>query len=124
MLISQVKIVSVPVRDADRAKAFYRDVLGFDVIAEAPMGPAQRWIQLGPKGGQASLTLVTWFEKMPAGSLKGLVLETPNVDAAHAAFRERGVTPGNLESAPWGRYFTLEDPDGNGLVVQQSVAMS
>jgi catechol 2,3-dioxygenase-like lactoylglutathione lyase family enzyme len=122
MLINQVKIVSVPVKDADRAKAFYTDVLDFDVIADSPMGPNQRWIQLGPRGGQASITLVTWFEKMPAGSMKGLVLETPDVDAAHAALGKRGAHPGKLESAPWGRYFTLEDPDGNGLVVQESAA--
>jgi hypothetical protein len=24
-----------------------------------------------------------------------------------------------IESAPWGRWVTIEDPDGNGWVVQQ-----
>jgi catechol 2,3-dioxygenase-like lactoylglutathione lyase family enzyme len=120
MLIDHVKIVSVPVKDAERAKQFYVDVLGLDVLRDDPMGPKMRWIQLGPKGGQASLTLVTWFEKMPPGSMKGLVLETPNVEGAHRALSERGASPAKLEAAPWGRFFTLEDPDGNGLVVQQT----
>jgi catechol 2,3-dioxygenase-like lactoylglutathione lyase family enzyme len=114
--------VSVPVRDADRAKAFYCDVLGFDVLADVPMGPSRRWVQVGPKGGQSSLTLVTWFDKMPPGSLKGLVLETSNVDATRALVAERGAVPGDMQSAPWGRFFTLDDPDGNGLVLQESAA--
>lgn len=122
MTIEAVRVVSVPVADPDRAKAFYRDVLGFDVVTDVPMSPTRRWIQVAPKGSRTSLTLVTWFDAMPAGSLQGLVLETADVESTRAEIARRGATPGPVESAPWGRYCTLRDPDGNGLVLQQSAA--
>ena len=85
MAITHVKLLSVPVTDQDRAKDFYVDTLGFELIADNPMGPGQRWVQVGPKGAATSITLVTWFESMPAGSLTGLVLETDDLDAEVAA---------------------------------------
>jgi hypothetical protein len=57
---------------------------------------------------------------MPPGSLQGLVLEAANLDAAVEQLRSKSVKTGNVENAPWGRYVTLKDPDGNGLVLQQS----
>jgi catechol 2,3-dioxygenase-like lactoylglutathione lyase family enzyme len=122
MTIQNLAIVSVPVADAERARKFYVDTLGFELIRDEPMDPGSRWIQVGPKGGQTSLTLVTWFEAMPPGSLQGVVLETPDIDAAHARLRARGLAIGEVRSEPWGCFATFRDPDGNGFVLQQSAA--
>lgn len=43
MPISSFEIISIPVSDQQRAKLFYRDVLGFDLIREEPMGPGMSW---------------------------------------------------------------------------------
>ena len=119
MAITHVQVLSVPVADQDRAKQFYVDTLGFDLVADNPMPPSGRWVQVKPKGGTTSLTLVTWFETMPAGSLKGLVLETDDLDGDMAALSARGVKiEGGIQEAPWGRYVTFDDPDGNGIVLQ------
>jgi predicted enzyme related to lactoylglutathione lyase len=117
----RVMVVSVPVSDQDAAAKFYGDVLGFTVTADAPMGEGMRWVMLeGPDGGPA-LTLVTWFDTMPAGSLKGLVLEVADVDAALADLTGKGVAvPEGVQDAPWGRFLTIDDPDGNGLVIQET----
>jgi catechol 2,3-dioxygenase-like lactoylglutathione lyase family enzyme len=117
----RVSVVSVPVGDQDRAKEFYTGVLGFTVVADTPMNPETRWVMLaGPAGGPA-LTLVTWFDTMPAGSLRGLVLEVADIDAEHARLSGLGHQfPDGVQQAPWGRFVTLDDPDGNGLVLQQS----
>ncbi|MEU7955072.1 VOC family protein, partial [Micromonospora chalcea] len=68
------------------------------------------------------LTLVTWFDSMPAGSLRGLVLESDDLDADVARLRERGVAfaEDSVQVVPWGRYVTFADPDGNGLVLQET----
>jgi len=67
--ITGVEVVSIPVSDQDRARDFYVDVLGLELIRDAQMGPGMRWVQLGAPGGRGTtLTLVTWFETMPAGS--------------------------------------------------------
>ena len=73
MAIQQVAVVSVPVSDPARAKAFYVDVLGLELIHEDDSVPGLHWIQVAPRDGSTALTLVTWFESMPAGSLRGLV---------------------------------------------------
>src|SRR5439155_2374985 len=82
-----------------------------------PMGPDQRWVQVAPKGGQTALTLVTWFATMPPGSLRGLVLQTPDVDAETERLRAAGVDITGPVDEEWGRYATFDDPDGNGLVL-------
>jgi len=119
---SEIVIVSVPVADQARAKAFYAEKLGFKVTMEVKdaMGPGKSWITVQPSGGGVSLTLVNWFETMPAGSLRGLVIATTDVDAEHARLRNGGVDVDDIKDAPWGRYTTFRDSEGNGLVLQRA----
>ncbi len=115
-----ISVVSVPVRDQDRAKEFYVDTLGFRAVSDQPVGPDMRWVQVAPPGGEASVALVTWFETMPPGSCRGLVLSVPDAEAAYTELSSKGVTfAAELQDAPWGRFTTFDDPDGNGWVLQQ-----
>jgi catechol 2,3-dioxygenase-like lactoylglutathione lyase family enzyme len=119
MRLSHLQVVSIPVADQDRAKTFYTEVLGFALLADNPMGENQRWVQVGPAGAETSLTLVTWFPSMPPGSTQGLVLATDEIDEAYRVLSARGLRfHGPIEAAPWGRYATFADPDGNGWVLQ------
>ncbi len=121
MAISKVQLFSVPVADQTRARDFYVDVLGFDLVADTPMGPDQRWVQVAPHGGATSITLVTWFTTMPPGSMQGIVLETDSLAADVERFSGRGVKfDGAIQEQPWGRFVTFSDPDGNGYVLQAS----
>jgi len=122
MSLTRIQLLSVPVADQDRARDFYVGTLGFDLVADSPMGPAQRWVQVRPRGGQTSITLVTWFATMPPGSLKGLVIETDDLEGDIKALAARGLTIGDIQTAPYGRYVTFDDPDGNGLVLQATGA--
>ena len=123
MGITGVQLFSLPVTDQDRARDFYVDVLGFELVNDVPMGPDMRWVQVRPAGAITSITLVTWFESMPAGQARGTVLETDDLDADIARLRGLGVElPDEVESSPWGRFVTIADPDGNGLVLQETDA--
>ena len=119
MPISHVQVLSVPVSNQDRAIDFYVNKLGFELLADAPI-PGMRWVMVRPPAAQTALTLVTWFDSMPAGSLKGLVVETADLDATVAELHANGVETTPPEDAPWGRFVMFDDPDGNGLVLQQS----
>jgi catechol 2,3-dioxygenase-like lactoylglutathione lyase family enzyme len=118
MSLTHVQLLSVPVADQDRARDFYVNTLGFELIADIPMGPDQRWVQVGAPGAQTSLTLVTWFETMPAGSLRGLVIESDDLAADIEALAARGLAVSDVQAAPWGQFVTCADPDGNGLILQ------
>jgi predicted enzyme related to lactoylglutathione lyase len=61
---------------------------------------------------------------MPAGSVRGLVVESDDLERDVEALAARGVTiDGGIQEAPWGRYVTIEDPDGNGLVIQTTAIL-
>ena len=120
MSISRIGLVSVPVKDQQVAKSFYVDKLGFEVVMDNPFMPEAHWIIVAPKGAQTAITFVTWFPVMPPGSCQGLLFETDDIAAVHETLAARGVQTSAVESAPWGTYITLNDPDGNGLVIQQT----
>lgn len=118
--MSRIAIISIPVTDPQRSKQFYSEVLGFKLIRDNPMGPNRRWLQLAPPEGTATITLVNWFDKMPPGCMKGVVLETSSIREDCDALHGRGLLLSEIEVAPWGAYATFDDPDGNGWVLQQS----
>jgi catechol 2,3-dioxygenase-like lactoylglutathione lyase family enzyme len=123
MTIKKIQVVSVPVSDQDKAKEFYSNVLEMEVLQDMRMDENSRWIQLQPRGGETSLTLVTWFPTMAAGSLKGLVLETDDLEGTIAEMASKGFTiAAEIDSQPWGRFVSFDDPDGNGIILRQPVA--
>lgn len=117
-----VVVVSVPVSDQDRAAQFYGRYLGFRVIEDQPMGPTMRWVQLGCDTLPTTIALTTWFETMPAGSVTGLMIDVDDVDGVRLAMVADGVACSELGEESWGRYFTTNDPDGNGIVVARTTA--
>ena len=123
MAMKAIQLFSIPVSDPERAKAFYVDTLGWELVRDDAMGPDQRWVQVRPRAGETSVTLVSWFESMPAGSMRGVVIETDDLEADQATLRGHGVrVDAAIEEAPWGRWVTFDDPDGNGFVLQATSA--
>jgi predicted enzyme related to lactoylglutathione lyase len=115
--LRHISIISVPVSDQDRAKSFYVETLGFELLADAPWGEGMRWVQVGLPGAQTSLTLITWSEMAP-GSLDGILIETPDIDRTHEVLSARGVAfSGPPFDAEGGRFATFQDPDGNKMML-------
>jgi catechol 2,3-dioxygenase-like lactoylglutathione lyase family enzyme len=121
MAITNLSVLSVPVTDQDRAKSFYAEKLGFSTEVDSSFGEGMRWVMLRPPGSGTAITLVTWFDTMPAGSLRGTVLSCDDLDKTLADLASRGVgfNEDQVQEAPWGRWKTFDDPDGNGWVLQQ-----
>jgi catechol 2,3-dioxygenase-like lactoylglutathione lyase family enzyme len=122
MAITHLEVISVPVTDQDRAKSFYTEKLGFSAMMDSSFaGGDMRWVMLRPPAGTTAITLVTWFETMPAGSLRGAVLGCDDLEQTLADLEARGVAfnEDEVQEAPWGRWKTFDDPDGNGWVLQQ-----
>jgi catechol 2,3-dioxygenase-like lactoylglutathione lyase family enzyme len=116
--ITRVQILSVPVSDQDRALEFYVGLLGFELLRDDPMGPEMRWVQIAPKGAQTTVTLVTWFDTMAPGSLKGLLLETDSFEEDIERLKGSSVEVSDIQQEVWGRYVTFDDPDGNGIILR------
>ncbi len=112
-----IAVVSIPVSDPSAALTFYTETMGFELLRDMPMGPQMRWIQLRPMTGGATIALVTWFERMPPGSMQGLMVHVPDIDAEYARLTGLGVAASPIDEQPWGRFTMLSDPDGNGWIV-------
>ncbi|MFE1293175.1 VOC family protein [Streptomyces sp. NPDC058731] len=117
MNITHASFVTLPVADQDRALRFYTDVLGFRVVADVQMPPG-RWVQVAPAGAQTVFTLAgSGMGGFEAGSARGIMLVTTDVDADCARLAEAGVAVRGPEDQPWGRMASFTDPDGNGLML-------
>jgi len=118
MSITAIQTVTIPVADQDRALTFYRDVLGFEVTADAAYGEA-RWLTVAPVGSPINLVLHLPFDDEAAGWQKGIVLGSNDIAADCAALAAAGVTVTEPESVGWGQQAQFSDPDGNGFVLLQ-----
>jgi predicted enzyme related to lactoylglutathione lyase len=114
----KLELVSVPVSDVDRAKAFYEQV-GFNADHDHRVSDSIRFVQLTPPGSACSIAIGTGLVETQPGSAQGLQLVVEDVEAARAELLERGVEVGEVQDFPWGSFVFFTDPDGNGWAVQQ-----
>jgi predicted enzyme related to lactoylglutathione lyase len=119
-MITHIGIISIPVTDQDRAKAFYVDKLGLECRADAPFGDGERWVTVAPQGAETILSLVTWHENMKPGVIDGLFFVVEDIDAEYATLVSRGVEFDKPPySEPFGKFALCRDPDGNCLILRQ-----
>ena len=122
--ITDVRTVAIPSTDQPRTLAFYVDKLGFEKRTDAPFGEGQRWIEVAPKGGSASIAIPPLGEGQPVGIDTGVRLETGDADADHADLQSRGVDvdPQVMRWPGVPAMFSLRDPDGNTLYIVERMA--
>jgi predicted enzyme related to lactoylglutathione lyase len=115
----KLELVSIPVSDVDRAKAFYVDQVGFNPDHDHRVSDEIRFVQLTPPGSGCSIAIGTGLVETAPGSAQGLQLVVEDVEAARAKLVEGGVEVSEVQDFPWGSFVFFSDPDGNGWAVQQ-----
>jgi catechol 2,3-dioxygenase-like lactoylglutathione lyase family enzyme len=115
----RLELVSVPVSDVDRAKAFYVDQAGFNADHDHKVSDDLRFVQLTPPGSACSIAIGQGTTDAEPGSVKGLQLVVEDADAARDDLASRGVEVSDVQDFPWGRFVFFSDPDGNSWAVQQ-----
>jgi catechol 2,3-dioxygenase-like lactoylglutathione lyase family enzyme len=111
----------VPVSDQDEAIAFYTQVLGFALTADAPFGEGSRWVEVTPPGGGTALALVPpqGGDYQP-GRLTGIALGSTDPRGDHEEFAAKGV---DVDAEMWGGDgmvplgFFFRDRDKNQLMI-------
>ncbi len=84
--------VAFSVPDYDAAIAWFRDVLGFELVEDTPLGDEKRWVVVAAsRGAGARLVLQRAPREPPMSARVGWFLETDDFDRDHAAFLARGV---------------------------------
>lgn len=121
-----IQFAELPVFDQDRAKQFYRDVLGCSVAADSPMGAdGWRWVELGLPGGQTNLHFIRRADDRP-GDEPVLVVVVDNVADSVATLRGRGATivtePHEPAWQPGKTVAEFRDSEGNLMILSSAGA--
>ena len=121
-MIKQIKFVSIPVRDQNRALEFYTDKLGFTIITDQPFNDTQRWIELRiPKAETRVVLFTTPGQADRIGSFTGISLSCDDIDVTYRELLARGVTfDGPPQKQPWGTFVKLLDSEGNTFVLSEA----
>ncbi len=107
--------INVHVRDLDRAVAFYRDVLGFELEFSDASFHYARFNAGGLRFGVASGGADEASGEAPADRHSGISIRVDDVDTAYGEMKTKGARFTMAPSRqPWGGYMAMfADPDGN-----------
>lgn len=133
-----LEVVILPVSDVDRSLAFYTERLGFNLDVDYRPSPDFRVVQLTPPGSACSVQIGVGLTDAEPGSVQGLYLVVPDLEAARAELVERGVDVGRIRhKAPldawqggfepdvdparrdYASFAEFSDPDGNAWTLQE-----
>ncbi|MBI3653138.1 MAG: VOC family protein [Acidobacteria bacterium] len=123
-MITKVKIVSITVRDQQKALEFYTEKLGFTLVNDQPMGDDKgtRWIELAlPEGGAIVNLFPPQGAETKIGGLSNIIFNANDVQQTYDELKERGVVfiePPTQQH--WGTYCIFADPDDNRFVLSAS----
>jgi catechol 2,3-dioxygenase-like lactoylglutathione lyase family enzyme len=120
-MLQRLAAVTVLVPSYDKGLAFFRDVLGFAVLEDTPLGTDKRWVVVAPsRGAGAALVLAVPNDERQrarvgdqAGGRVGFFLHTADFRSDYETMRSRGVR--FLEAPrdePYGLVAVFLDPWG------------
>jgi catechol 2,3-dioxygenase-like lactoylglutathione lyase family enzyme len=128
----KLEVVTLPVSDVDRAKAFYES-LGWRLDADFAFSDEVRGVQMTPPRSECSIHFGTGITTAEPGSVRRLLLSVEDIDVAREDLIGRGVEvsepfhrdggqllPGpDPERRSYLSYASFSDPDGNGWLLQE-----
>jgi catechol 2,3-dioxygenase-like lactoylglutathione lyase family enzyme len=136
----RLEVVVLPVSDVDRARDFYQ-ALGWRLDADFHVDDEFRVVQVTPPGSACSIIFGTGVTSAAPGSVRGLQLVVPDIDAARAELAAHGAdvsevfhdatgvfhhegtqarVPGPAQDhKTYGSWVSFSDPDGNSWFVQE-----
>src|ERR1700759_5079151 len=127
----RIEVLTLPVRDVDRALRFYTEQVGFALDVDYSPNPAFRVVQLTPPGSAASIQFGIGVTDASPGSSRDNYLVVSDIQAAPKELASRGVevsalrhkAPADWEGdfAPgippdrksYASFLDFADPDGN-----------
>ncbi len=123
-----LEVVTLPVSDVDRAKAFYEG-LGWRMDIDLVISDAIRTVQLTPPHSGCSIQITKGGTTTAPGSVQGSILVVDDIDAAREDLIGRGVEVSEVQElrppgfdSPGRSYFaraSFSDPDGNIWELQE-----
>ena len=113
--VKEYNHVAIVVRDLEKCKWFYGEVLGLKTIQRPPFNFPVHWYQVGPN---CQLHLMVYNEMIP-NTMRHFALEVANFDDMIEELRKKGI---EIVDGPGKRfdgsdYLFCKDPDGNQVEI-------
>lgn len=117
-MITGVRSAGIMVDDQDRAKRFWTETIGFELLQDTPMGEepgSARWIEVAPADRQCILVLFTpEGQEELVGRFSNVLFNADDIVKTFEDLKDKGV---ELVDEPrrelWGWWASFKDPDGN-----------
>ncbi len=119
--------VSLFVEDQDRAKDFYTNILGFELLRDQPIypGATNRWVAVAPAGGQTHIILYKADEnwdhyKQVVGKSQAVTFNVSDMMTLYADLKAKGAQfATEPDPQPWGTSAFIIDSEGNHILFVQ-----
>lgn len=114
---ARIGFIFISVRDLLSMTAFYRQMLGFDVVYQDESSvflslPGQSQPQIALTAGRAASEAAAphWF----------IVIETIDLASARETMLDAGLHVSGIAAVPYGRAVALHDPEGNMIEIHEA----
>jgi len=131
----RIELILLPVADVDRAKEFYVEKCGFDLIVDHAPNESFRIVQCQPSGSACAIGFGIGIQlETPPRSVRGLHVMVTDIVEARSELVAGGVdvdpviyfnadgTSGegpHPDRADYNSFASFKDPDGNGWLLQE-----
>jgi predicted enzyme related to lactoylglutathione lyase len=125
-VISGVSKVVIDVQDQERAKAFWTETMGFEIVEDAPYGE-ERWLEV--RAPDRGVNLVLNLRAQGAVSegvpdnlpTSNVMFRCDDLQVTYEELRARGVAfPQPPVHQPFGWWSMFNDTDGNRFALEQT----
>ncbi len=119
-MITKIATAAVYVEDQQKAKVFWTEKVGFELIRETSMGPGGSWLEVAPGGAESAIVIYprsmmkNWQELRPS-----IVFLCDDIQSTYDEMRSKGVKfDGEPNQMQWGTFAIFQDEDGNSFVLK------
>ncbi|HWL65575.1 MAG TPA: VOC family protein [Actinomycetota bacterium] len=117
-MITGVRSVGIYVSDQDRAKKFWMEHIGLQLIQDTPMGEGAgvpRWIEVAPEDKSVVLVLFTpEGAESFVGTFSNVIFHCDDIQKTYEELTGKGVEFQDIPRKEfWGWWATFKDSDGN-----------
>lgn len=122
-VVDKLMMFGLTVKDMPKAKEFYGDKLGLEVVKDYRQDDEHWWVSLNFPEGGVTVTLTTYSENATPGTIT-LWLGSSDLAAAHKELSDKGVEVSEIGDDLHGpgsgvRWFNFKDPEGNVVHIEQ-----
>src|SRR3569832_907441 len=97
-VVNKFTMLMLTVSDMPKAKAFYADQLGLNVVTDYRRDDDNWWVSLTPPEGGVTITLSTYRENAKPGGTVSIYFATSDIDASHQDLSGKGAKVSDVQN--------------------------